>query len=114
MSQAVSRECLNALANVATTSILLRDKAASRVEYDLNDAGAIGALAKLLDRDYNVSTFSPFFSGYFAGAELGINIAAAAASNPLDLSALREAITAEIIASSEYWPEDCLKPEEAA
>jgi hypothetical protein len=114
MSQAVSRECLNALANVAMTSIFLGDKAASSAEYNLDDAGAIGALSKLLNRDYKAATFSPFFSGYFVGMELGINIAAAAAGNPLDLGALREAITAEIIASSEYWPEDCLKPEEAA
>jgi hypothetical protein len=114
MSQAVSRESLNALANVAMTSILTGDRDEHRVEHALADGGAAEALAKVLDRDYNAARFSPFFEGYLAGAELGINIAAAVASNPLDLSALRDAITAEIVASSAYWPEGCLKPAEAA
>jgi hypothetical protein len=110
MNQVVSKESLDALANVALTTMQIEaDDDATKAEYNLHEFGAAGALGKLLVERFIVESGDRFGEGVGEGFELGLAVAAAIQTNPLDLPGTCDAIEAALDYASQHWPEEYLK-----
>jgi len=111
MSKAVSKQSLDALANLAFSELKLRAEGDMRTEAANNLDGSSGsALFRFLlgAPDAGKTTSEELWSfanAFTTGAEFGIAVAAAILTHEHDLPALCKAIKSELRDSSNGWPE---------
>jgi hypothetical protein len=102
MSQIVTKQSLNVLANLAFTS--LQSTYDATPEPNLHgDAGE--SLFGLLRKERGIEPDDDFANGFTQGTEFGIAISAAIISNGFDSDAIREAVKSELQSAEQLWPE---------
>jgi hypothetical protein len=116
VSQIVSKQSLDALANLAFVQLKIVAEGTTRAKAVCNLDGSSGsALYKLLRGISGNSEESyGFINAFTTGAEFGIAVAAAVLTHQHDVKALCKAIKPELRDSSEGWPEHLRKIPEAA
>ncbi len=105
MSQTVSKQSLDAIANLAITELKIRADGDTRAKAQFNLAGSSGeALYKLLDgpNGGNSEEVRAQLSGFTDGVEFGLAIAAAILTHQHDTDAICRAVKMELEAAGTY------------
>lgn len=105
MSQTVSKQSLDAIANLAITELKIRANGDTRAKAQFNLAGSSGeALYRLLgaNQDGTPEQVRDRLNAFTNGTEFGLAVAAAILTHHHDIDAICEAIRAELKANGTY------------